>query len=274
LPLLEVSDVVVRFGGVVAVDGASFAVDEGKVAALIGPNGAGKTTTFNVVTGLQPPTSGEVTFEGKDITKLPVHKRARLGIGRTFQRLEVFGSLTVRENILVSAEIHRRWSDSEDDPKTITDRIIELIGLERFARQPADSVPTGIARLTELGRALAAEPRLLLLDEPSSGLNDTETDELGELLRRLADEEGRAILLVEHDVDLVMSVSDWIDVLDFGKIIASGTPEDIRNDERVQAAYLGADTDGGGQDAADGEGSDNQTQELKPIDAETQEPVS
>ena len=243
MPLLEVSDVVVRFGGVVAVDGATFSVDEGKVAALIGPNGAGKTTTFNVVTGLQPPTSGTVLFDGKDITKSAVHKRARLGIGRTFQRLEVFGSLTVRENILVSAEINRRWSDTTDDPKTITNRIIDLLGLQRFARQPADSVPKGIARLPELGRALAAQPRLLLLDEPSSGLNDTETDELGELLRRLADEEGRAILLVEHDVDLVMSVSDWIDVLDFGKIIASGTPEQIRSDERVQAAYLGADTE-------------------------------
>lgn len=242
MPLLEVNDVSVRFGGVVAVDGATFTVDEGKVAALIGPNGAGKTTTFNVVTGLQPPTSGSVVFDGKDITKLPVHKRARRGIGRTFQRIEVFGSLTVRENILVSAEIHHQWSNTKEDAKTTTNRIIELIGLERFARQAADSVPTGIARLTELGRALAADPRLLLLDEPSSGLNDTETDELGELLRRLADEEGRAILLVEHDVDLVMSVSDWIDVLDFGKIIASGTATEIQNNEKVQAAYLGAET--------------------------------
>ena len=244
MPLLEVDDVGVRFGGVVAVDGATFSVDEGKVAALIGPNGAGKTTTFNVVTGLQPPTSGKVIFDGKDITKLAVHRRARRGIGRTFQRLEVFGSLTVRENILVAAEIHHRHADSKtkEDPKETTNRILDLIGLQRFARQPADSVPTGIARLTELGRALAADPRLLLLDEPSSGLNDTETDELGELLRRLATEEGRAILLVEHDVDLVMSVCDWIDVLDFGKIIASGTPKEIQGNERVQAAYLGAET--------------------------------
>ena len=242
MPLLEVDDVSVRFGGVVAVNGATFSVEEGKVAALIGPNGAGKTTTFNVVTGLQPPTSGRVIFDGRDITNLAVHKRSRKGIGRTFQRLEVFGSLSVRENILVSAEINRRWSDTKEDPRKTTDRVIELIGLERFARQPADSVPTGIARLTELGRALAASPRLLLLDEPSSGLNDTETDELGELLRRLADEEGRAILLVEHDVDLVMSVSDWIDVLDFGTIIASGTPSEIRGNEQVQAAYLGAET--------------------------------
>jgi branched-chain amino acid transport system ATP-binding protein len=245
---------------VVAVDGATFSVDEGKVAALIGPNGAGKTTTFNVVTGLQPPTEGRVVFDGKDISKLPVHRRARRGIGRTFQRLEVFGSLTVRENIQVSAEIHRRWSDSKEEPKATTDRIIDLIGLHRFARQSADSVPTGIARLTELGRALAADPRLLLLDEPSSGLNDTETDELGALLRRLAEEEGRAVLLVEHDVDLVMSVCDWIDVLDFGKIIASGTPSDIQGNEKVQAAYLGADTSGSDEDGAPAETHD--TQEL------------
>ena len=267
MPLLEVQDVGVRFGGVVAVDGASFSVDEGKVAALIGPNGAGKTTTFNVVTGLQPPTSGKVVFDGQDITKLPVHRRARRGIGRTFQRLEVFGSLTVRENIQVSAEIHHRHAlnKSKEDPKTTTNRILDLIGLQRFARQPADSVPTGIARLTELGRALAADPRLLLLDEPSSGLNDTETDELGELLRHLATEEGRAILLVEHDVDLVMSVCDWIDVLDFGKIIASGTPTQIQGNERVQAAYLGAETspDGGAATAEDSETSAaDETQEV------------
>ena len=241
MALLEVRDVSVRFGGVVAVNGATFSVDAGKVAALIGPNGAGKTTTFNVVTGLQPPTSGAVVFDGDDITGMAVHKRARKGIGRTFQRLEVFGSLTVRENIQVAAEIHSRWADSKADPRTTARAIIDRIGLQGFADQPADSVPTGVARLCELGRALATEPRLLLLDEPSSGLNEEETDELGVLLRELADKEGRAVLLVEHDVDLVMSVCDWIDVLDFGQIIASGTPEQIQSDPRVQAAYLGED---------------------------------
>ena len=251
MALLEVDDVSVRFGGVVAVDGCTFSVDEGAVNALIGPNGAGKTTTFNVVTGLQPPTSGRVSFDGKDITKVAVHRRARGGIGRTFQRLEVFGSLTVRENILVSAEIHQRFSSGKTDVRATADRILERIGLEPFADQPADSVPTGIARLTELGRTLASEPRLLLLDEPSSGLDEEETDDLGRLLRSLAEDEGRAILLVEHDVDLVMSVCDWIDVLDFGKIIASGTPDQIQSDPKVQAAYLGADTGSPGQDQAD-----------------------
>ena len=243
MALLEIADVTVRFGGVVAVNGATFSVDEGKVAALIGPNGAGKTTTFNVVTGLQPPSEGTVVFDGKDVTKLKVHRRARRGIGRTFQRLEVFGSLTVRENILVAAEIHRRWSNAKGDPRQVADAILDRVGIASFAQQPADSVPTGIARLTELGRALAVEPRLLLLDEPSSGLNEDETEQLGILLRQLADHEGRAILLVEHDVDLVMSVCDWIDVLDFGQIIASGPPEAIQNDPKVQAAYLGADTE-------------------------------
>jgi branched-chain amino acid transport system ATP-binding protein len=244
LALLEINDVTVRFGGVVAVNGASFSVEQGKVAALIGPNGAGKTTTFNVVTGLEPPTSGTVTFDGKDVTGLSVHRRARRGIGRTFQRLEVFGSLTVRENILVAAEIHRRWSRAKVDPRQVTEEVLDRIGIRAFANQSADSVPTGIARLTELGRALAVEPRLLLLDEPSSGLNEDETEELGHLLRNLADEEGRAVLLVEHDVDLVMSISDQIDVLDFGQIIASGPPSVIKNDPKVQAAYLGEDTEG------------------------------
>ena len=266
MALLEVQDVTVRFGGVVAVDGATFSVDQGKVAALIGPNGAGKTTTFNVVTGLQTPTSGTVIFDGKDITNLAVHKRSRRGIGRTFQRLEVFGSLTVRENILVSAEINRRWGKGDvPDPRTTTDEVLDRIGLRQFANQPADSVPTGIARLTELGRALAADPALLLLDEPSSGLNDDETDKLGELLRELADEQGRAILLVEHDVDLVMSVCDWIDVLDFGKIIASGTPDQVQKDPNVQAAYLGAETETAataGQ-ADDVEQGDDATQEIR-----------
>jgi branched-chain amino acid transport system ATP-binding protein len=248
LPLLEVDEVTVRFGGILAVNGATFSVEEGTVASLIGPNGAGKTTTFNVVTGLQAPTSGRVMFAGQDVTSSAVHKRARLGIGRTFQRLEVFGSLSVRENILVAAEIHQRWAEQKRAPKDVADAVLDRIGLRAFADQPADSIPTGIARLTELGRTLASDPKLLLLDEPSSGLNEEESERLGELLRELADQEGRSVLLVEHDVDLVMRVSDWIDVLDFGRIIASGPPEQIRNDEKVMAAYLGEDT-GAGDDA-------------------------
>jgi branched-chain amino acid transport system ATP-binding protein len=240
--LLEVQDVVVRFGGVVAVAGASLSVDPGHVTALIGPNGAGKTTLFNVISGLQEPTEGKVYFDGTDITSESVQKRAQRGIGRTFQRLEVFGSLSVRDNIRVAAEIHQKWSGEKDErPIDVADRLLDLIGITEFAEHPADAVPTGIAQLTELGRTLAVRPRVLLLDEPSSGLTEDETLEFAGLLEHLAGEEGRAILIVEHDVDLVMRVSEIIHVLDFGKIIASGPADQVRNDPKVQAAYLGAD---------------------------------
>jgi branched-chain amino acid transport system ATP-binding protein len=238
LALLEAREIVMRFGGVVALGGASLAVEQGRVAGLIGPNGAGKTTLFNVVSGLLAPTSGAVLLDGEDVTGLSVHGRAQRGVARTFQRLEVFGSLSVRENVLVSAEIHRSWGTDVEDPRRTTDRLLDLVGLRGFADHPANAVPTGIARLTELARALATNPRVLLLDEPSSGLNETETETLGDLLVELAGQ-GRGVLMVEHDVDLVMRVCEWIDVLDFGQIIASGPPADVRADPAVQAAYLG-----------------------------------
>jgi branched-chain amino acid transport system ATP-binding protein len=236
LALLEVDDVHVRFGGVIAVNGASFAVSESSVIGLMGPNGAGKTTLFNVITGLQAPTSGAVRFEGRDITKVHPRLRAVAGIGRTFQRLEVFGSLTVGDNIRVAAEMR-----GMDDPDRIRDELLERVGLRAFADVTADSVPTGIARLTELARALAVDPRLLLLDEPSSGLSESETDDFAVLVRSLAEDDGRSVLIVEHDVDLVLGLCSEIHVLDFGSIIASGPPEVIRADKRVQDAYLGAD---------------------------------
>jgi branched-chain amino acid transport system ATP-binding protein len=241
LPLLETRDVVVRFGGVTAVDSASLSVEAGAVTGLIGPNGAGKTTMFNVITGLQPPTEGTVHLDGEDITGLPPQRRAHRGIGRTFQRLEVFGSLTVRENLIVAAEIREQWSAERDESADVAaDRLLDLIGIRGFADQPADAVPTGIARLTELGRALATRPRVLLLDEPSSGLTEEETGDFAALLRTLAGD-GLAILIVEHDVDLVMSLCSTIHVLDFGRVIASGPPAAVQADPAVQAAYLGAD---------------------------------
>ncbi len=243
MPFLETHNIIMDFGGIRAVDDASINVELGRVAGLIGPNGAGKTTTFNIITGLQEPTSGQVLIEGKEVTKLAVHERARRGIARTFQRLEVFGSLTVFENVVTAAEIHRRWADGiEGTPKQIALEMIERVGIGDWINAQADSVPTGIARMTELARALAIRPRLLLLDEPGSGLNEEEAHEFGNLLLALA-EEGKGILMVEHDVDLVMRVCSWIDVLDFGRIIASGTADDIRNDPAVQEAYLGADLD-------------------------------
>ena len=242
MALLEVQDVTVRFGGVVAVDGAGFHAEAGRVSGLIGPNGAGKTTLFNVISGLEPPTSGTVTIDGRDVTKLAVHERARLGVARTFQRLEVFGSLTVWENVLVAAEIAGRWGDRGAAPEAVAREVIARVGLEDFASQQADSVPTGIARLTELARALTLRPRLLLLDEPSSGLDEEETGAFAALLTELA-AEGRAVLVVEHDMDLVMSVCERISVLHFGRIIAEGGPDEIRNDRAVQEAYLGTSSD-------------------------------
>ena len=242
MALLEVYDVVVRFGGVTAVDCATFTADAGEVTGLIGPNGAGKTTLFNVITGLQSPGAGAVHFDGADITGYTTHQRARLGIARTFQRLEAFGSLSVWDNVLTAAEIHRRWQRDAADPRQVTADLVERVGIAAFSHQRADSVPTGTARLLELARALAIEPRLLLLDEPSSGLGESETETFGDLLRVLA-LDGRAVLMVEHDMDLVMQVCDVIHVLDFGQVIATGTPAEIRSNPKVMQAYLGTYAD-------------------------------
>jgi branched-chain amino acid transport system ATP-binding protein len=238
VPLLQTRDVVVRFGGITALDGVSIDTEPGVVTGLIGPNGAGKTTLFNVITGLQTPTAGQVIVEGEDVTKLPVHRRARLGVARTFQRLELFGSLTVRENIRTAAEIRQLSTRDHVNFTVETDEILERTGLTPHADTPAHRLPTGLARLTELGRALAARPSLLLLDEPGSGLDTAESEEFGALLGSLV-EQGIGILLVEHDMDLVMKVCAHIHVLDFGVHIASGTPDEIRADPMVQLAYLG-----------------------------------
>jgi branched-chain amino acid transport system ATP-binding protein len=236
--VLEVDHVSVRFGGLDAVSDVSFAVETGQVTGLIGPNGAGKTTTFNVITGLQRPTGGRVAIEGRDVTKLAPHKRARLGVARTFQRLEVFGSLTVYENILAAAEFHRSWSGDRTPPREVAAHTVERVGLGSVIDARVDALPTGLARLVELGRALATQPRLLLLDEVGSGLSHEESMALGDLMLSLA-ADGMAILLVEHHIELVMRVCAYIYVLDFGRLIASGTPSEIQHDPAVQRAYLG-----------------------------------
>jgi branched-chain amino acid transport system ATP-binding protein len=247
-----VSGAEVRFGGVVALRGVDLTIEEGAVTGLIGPNGAGKTTLFNVITGLQKAHGGRILLDGTDIRHLPPHRRARLGIARTFQRLEVFGSLTVRENILVAAEIRRRWARDGSNPRAVADDVMAEVGLRDMARVRCDTLPTGMARLVEVARALATRPTVLLLDEPSSGLDDRETDELGALLTRVA-ERSVAVLLVEHDVELVMSVCRRIHVLDFGRILAVGTPAEIQTNPDVRAAYLGTEEpDGdGGREVAD-----------------------
>jgi branched-chain amino acid transport system ATP-binding protein len=245
VPLLDVRDVTVRFGGQLALTGVSLSADGG-VTGLIGPNGAGKTTLFNVITGLQPPNRGRVLIDDEDVTGLPPYKRARRGVARTFQRLELFGLLTVRENLAVAADIRRGWARragtrEDESPADTAERLIMEIGLGSVADVRADALPTGQARLVELGRALATKPRLLLLDEPASGQDEQETVRFAALLRDLA-AGGIAVLLVEHDMSLVMDVCDTIQVLDFGTILASGTPAEIRADEAVLAAYLGTAT--------------------------------
>ena len=244
MPLLQADEINVTFGGHRALVDVTLDAEAGHVTGLIGPNGAGKTTCFNVLSGLQPPDRGHVRFDGEDISGVPAFKRGRLGMARTFQRIEVFGSLTVFENVLVAAEIRRRWDRAAARGETQSardeaDAIVDLVGLRKVADQRVDSIPTGLARLTELARGLATRPRLILLDEPSSGLDDDESDAFGELLIDLAKNQGLAILIVEHDIDLVMQVCDRIHVLEFGQIIANGTAKEVRNDKRVQKAYLG-----------------------------------
>jgi branched-chain amino acid transport system ATP-binding protein len=242
MPLLHVDDVVVQFGGVTAVNHAGFEVEEGTITGLIGPNGAGKTTCFNVITGLQTPTSGRVLLDGKNITRMPVHRRSRRGIGRTFQRLEAFGSLTVEDNVRTALDIHDGFSGLFRSSDGDIEHLLDLVGITAYAKDRADSIPTGVARLLELARALACEPRLLLLDEPSSGLDEAETGAFGNLLKDLA-AEGCTVLMVEHDMELVMAVCDTIHVLDFGSIIAQGTPAEVRANPVVQKAYLGYSDD-------------------------------
>ena len=236
--MLEVEDVDVSFGVLPALREVALSAPAGRVTGLIGPNGAGKTTLFNVITGLQQPTRGKVVIDGVDVTSMKPHHRARQRVSRTFQRLEVFGALTARENILVGAEIRNKWDSTKENPHQVAAEILERVGLTAVADRPVDAMPTGTARLVELGRALAIRPKLLLLDEPGSGLDPDETNALGELLTELAND-GMAILLVEHDVELVMRICADIYVLDFGNVIAHGTPAQVQADAAVQAAYLG-----------------------------------
>ena len=236
---LDVRGVSVRFGGVQALNEVDLHVPSGSITGLIGPNGAGKTTLFNVITGLQEPTCGSVRLDDVDLTRTRPHQRARLGIARTFQRLEVFGSLTAYENLLVAAEIHRGWNHSAPEPSGVAVEILTRVGLRPVANERVDAMPTGLARRVELGRALASGPKVLLLDEPSSGLDDHETKDFATLLTDLA-ADGLAVLLVEHDVALVMDVCQQVHVLDFGVILAVGSPDEIQSSHAVQAAYLGS----------------------------------
>jgi len=249
---LAVEGVIVRFGGLIALDGVSVAAPPGRITGLIGPNGAGKTTMFNVCCGFQPATVGTVLWDGIDVTKESPAHRARRGIGRTFQRMELFPSMTVRENVAYAVEsLH-----IGDSPLTQlglvgggkgvrseindqTEQLLELCSLRDVANAVAGEISTGHGRLVELARALARRPRILLLDEPSSGLDVKESAMFGDLLVKLVSEQNLGILMIEHDMTLVLRICDWIEVLDFGKPLTSGTAEEIRHSQVVRDAYLG-----------------------------------
>ena len=236
------------------LDDVSIRVEPGEPVGLIGPNGAGKTTFFNCLLGILRSDRGKVMFNGRNITRLPVYKRARLGFGRTFQRVELFTGMTVRDHLLVAERARlgsgRLWKDILNlaGPTTTerrrADHTLELLGLLEVADEPIESLSLGRARLVEVGRALMTEPLLLLLDEPSSGLDVHETQQLGDALRRVREERGTAFVLVEHNVEFVLALSETVAVLDFGKVLVTGTPDEIRNSSEVQAAYLGAPVGG------------------------------
>ncbi|MEU8119841.1 ABC transporter ATP-binding protein [Spirillospora sp. NPDC049024] len=239
-PLLETRGITVRFGGNTAVDDVGLTMAEGQITGLIGPNGAGKTTMFNTITGLQKPASGQVLLDGDDITRLSPAKRARRGMARTFQRLELFLSLSVRDNVRVAGDILRGNSRKRFDLDERTDKVLERTGLTDIADRDVSDIPIGRARVVEVARALMTSPRVLLLDEPASGQTERETEAFAEMLTGLAGE-GLAICLVEHDLPLVMKLCSTIHVLDYGALIASGTPVEIKESPEVIAAYIGTE---------------------------------
>jgi branched-chain amino acid transport system ATP-binding protein len=241
MALLEIDDVTRTFGGIVALDRVSLALEEGDIGGLIGPNGAGKTTLFNVVTRLYRPDGGRIVFDGRNLLRVRPHRIVKHGIARTFQNVVVFPTMTVLENVLVGAHARLR-PFSERRGKREALETLRYLALDRLAERPAAGLPFGTLKRVELARALVGRPRLLLLDEPAGGLNHEEVGELGQLIRRVRADFELTILLVEHHMNLVMSTCDPVHVLNFGRKIAEGTPDEVRANDEVIEAYLGADS--------------------------------
>ena len=254
--ILKTEEVVIKFGGLTAVSGFSIEAERGSISSLIGPNGAGKTTCFNIITGFYKPTSGRVIFNGKDVTGMPPHLICKTGIARTFQNIRLFTGGTVLQNVMTACWVRQRapwWSAPLQLPifrreeREIRERSMELlaaVGLDGLAEEVATGLPYGAQRRLEIARALATGPELLLLDEPAAGMNPQESLELMDFIRDVRDRFKVTILMIEHDMKVVMGVSEWIRVLDYGQLIAEGTPDEIKKNPRVIEAYLGKEAAG------------------------------
>ena len=254
MQLLTIDDLSMRFGGLTAINGLGFSVDQGEIRGLIGPNGAGKTTLFNVISGVYKPSGGSITFKGNEIGTFKPHRTARLGIVRTFQSITLFKNFSVLKNVMVGCHLHSNYSywgaflnssktrQSERENESKAREILEFMGLSQYADDLAANLPHGHQRALGIAIAMAAEPELLMLDEPCTGMNPDETDEMVNLINKIRDR-GVTILLIEHDMKVVMGICDKITVINFGTKIAEGTPAEIRKDKQVHEAYLGSDFD-------------------------------